>query len=323
MKVLITGGMGVMGAETSRKFVAEGHRPIIYARHRDDSLIRDIVEEVDFEPGDILDFSRLLHVIKTHRVTHVVHAAAFVGAVSQANPALSIQVNVMGMVNVLEAARLFDIQRVVYTSAKGVYGPFEGEFAHPTYKLVGEEYPKNPVRIYDSAKLMGEQAGLYYQANLDVDVVVLRFATSYGPGKTARHGKMGVTSQIVENPAQGLPFHLSRGGDQKDDFIYNKDSARGIYLACIAENLESRVFNIGSGLGVTLGDFAEVIRSYRPDADLEIGPGLNFFGMPYSAHGIYDISRAKQELGYEPAYDLEKGIGDYLESLERLARHDR
>ena len=119
MKVLITGGMGVIGAEASRKFVREGHKPVVFARHRDDRLVGDILDGIDFEAGDILDLPRLLDVIKRHRVTHVVHAAAFVGAVSALNPALSIQVNVMGTVNVLEAARLFDIRRVVFTSAKG------------------------------------------------------------------------------------------------------------------------------------------------------------------------------------------------------------
>src|ERR1700730_401833 len=104
MKVLITGGMGVIGAETSRKFVREGHRPVVFARHRDESLIGDISGKIDFEQGDVLDLPRILQAIKKHQVTHVVHAAAFVGAVSAANPALSIQVNVVGLVNVLEAA---------------------------------------------------------------------------------------------------------------------------------------------------------------------------------------------------------------------------
>ena len=90
MRVLITGGMGVIGAETSRKFVREGHRPVVFARHRDDTLIGDIVEKIDFEQGDVLDMPRLLQAIKKHAVTHVVHAAAFVGAVSAANPALSL-----------------------------------------------------------------------------------------------------------------------------------------------------------------------------------------------------------------------------------------
>ncbi len=318
MKVLITGGMGVIGAETSRRFVREGYRPVIFARHRDDGLVRDILDRVDIELGDVLDMPRLLDVLKRHRITHVVHAAAFVGAVSQANPALSIQVNVMGTVNVLEAARAFDVKRVVFTSAKGVYGPVLGEYGHPTYKPVPEDLPKNPKRIYDCAKLMGEQTGLYYQANMGIDVVVLRFATTYGPGKTARHGKMGVTSQIVENPANGLPFRLAQGGEEKDDFLYNKDTANGNFLAATADNPKSRVYNIGSGVGVTLQDVARVIRRHLPKADIEIGPGLNFLGMPYPASSVYDISRARSELGYAPQYDLDKGIADYLETLKLL-----
>lgn len=321
MKVLITGGMGVIGAETSRKFVREGHRPVIYARHRDDRLIFDIVDKIEFEAGDVLDWPRLLDVIKRHRVTHIVHAAGFVGAVSATNPALSIQVNVMGTVNVLEAARAFDIRRVVYTSAKGIYGPVLGEYGPPTYKPMAEDMPKYPQRIYDSAKLMGEQTVLYYAKEMGLDTAVLRFSTTYGPGKTARHGKMGVTSQIVENPFRGLPFHHV-GGDAKDDFIYNKDSALGIYLATIADKVPSRVYNIGSGVGQSLNDFAAVLRKAVPAADIKIGPGLNFLGMPYPPHGVYDIARASRELGFKPEYDLERGVRDYLDALKRIPATD-
>jgi UDP-glucose 4-epimerase len=318
MKVLITGGMGVIGAETSRKFVHEGHRPVVMARHREVRLIDDIVDKIDFEAGDILDWPRLLEIIKKHQVTHIVHAAAFVGAVSASNPALSIQVNVMGMVNVLEAARLFDVRRVVYTSAKGVYGPVLGEYGAPTYKPMPENLPKNPQRIYDSAKLMGEQTGIYYANNMGLDVAVLRFATTYGPGKTARHGKMGVTSQIVESPFHGLPFHHPAGADARDDFVYNKDSALGIYLATVVEKVPSRIYNIGSGVGRTLSDFAVVLRKVIPGADIKIGPGDNFLGTPYPPHGVYDVSRARDELGFKPEYDIERGINDYIASLKRM-----
>ena len=74
-------------------------------------------------------------------------------------------------------------------------------YGSPTYKLVTEDHPKEPKRIYDLAKLMGENATLYW-GTLGLDVVVLRFATTYGPGKTSRHGNMGVTSQIIEQPAE-------------------------------------------------------------------------------------------------------------------------
>jgi UDP-glucose 4-epimerase len=317
MRVLITGGMGVIGAEASRRFVREGHRPVLFSRHRDESLIRDILDKVDIELGSILDRDRLAEVFKARGITHVVHTAAYISALSTKFPAESVEINVMGAVNVLEAARTANVERVVYTSAKGVYGPFVGDYGAPTYKLITEDQPKEPKRIYDSAKLMGENATLYW-GTLGLDVVVLRFATTYGPGKTTRHGNMGVTSQIIERPASGQPFHLAQGGDEKDDFIYNKDSALGIYLAATAKSLKSRVFNIGTGVGVTLKDVAAILRRHLPNAAIDVGPGLNFLGAAYPMYGIYDISRARNELGYKPEYDLERGIADYLESLQRL-----
>src|SRR4029077_12905972 len=99
---------------------------------------------------------RLLDVIKRHRVTHIVHAAAFVGAVSAANPALSVQGTVMRTVTVLQAAGACDVARVIYTSAKGVYGPVLGEYGAPIYKPVPEDLPKNPTRVYDCATLMAD-----------------------------------------------------------------------------------------------------------------------------------------------------------------------
>jgi UDP-glucose 4-epimerase len=318
MKVLITGGMGVIGAETSRRFVKEGHQPVVFARHRDDSLIPDILDKIDFEQGDVLDMPRILQALKEHSVTHVVHAAGFVGAVSAANPALSVQVNVMGLVNVLEAARALDVKRVVFTSAKGVYGPITGEYGVPNWKPMPEDLPARPKRIYDSAKFMGENICTYYNDNMGIETVSLRFASTYGPGKTVRHGPMAVMSRIVENPAQGLPFKIQQGGDDKDDFIYNKDSALGIYLATVADKVKSRVYNIGTGIGVTLRDFERVIKKHIPNAIMEIGGGLNFYGLTYSATGVYDISRAKNELGYTLEYDLDRGIADYLAALKRM-----
>ena len=126
---------------------------------------------------------RILQAIKKHKVTHVVHSAAFVGAVSAANPALSIQVNVMGLVNVLEAARALDVQRVVFTSAKGVYGPVTGEYGAPTWKPMSEDLPAKPKRIYDSAKFMGENVCTYYHDNMGLDTISLRFASTYRVGQ--------------------------------------------------------------------------------------------------------------------------------------------
>jgi nucleoside-diphosphate-sugar epimerase len=86
----------------------------------------------------------------------------------------------------------------------------------------------------------------------------------------------------------------------------------------MAGKLKSRLFNIGTGTGVTLKDFARIIKKHIPKAQMEIGDGLNFYGFPYPATGVYDITRAKTELGYTPQYDLERGIADYLATLKQL-----
>jgi len=130
--------------------------------------------------------------------------------------------------------------------------------------------------------------------------VVLRFATTYGPGKTARHGKMGVTSQIVENPANGLPFRLAQGGDEKDDFIYNKDSATAFTSPARRKIQEPRL-QYRTGVGVTLNDVARVIRKHLPRADIEIGPGLNFLACPIPLPASTIFRAARAELGYAPA----------------------
>ncbi len=316
MKVLITGGMGVIGAMTTRHFVDEGLRPVVMARHLDRNLIGPAEEKIDIELGDVQDFPRLASIIQNHKITHIVHTAALVGAVSSKNPPQSIHVNVVGTLNVLEAARLMGVTRVVYTSAKGVYGYITGEHSHPVYKPVPEDHPKNPVRIYESGKLMGEHIGEFYQRTYGIQFLSLRFAMTFGPGKMVRHGGMAVTSQIVELPFAGKPVRIAKGGEQKDEFIYTKDVAYSLYLATIAEKPCYTAYNIGPGVGNTLNDFAAAVRRIIPDADIEVGPGLQFLDAPY--HAIFDVTRAREDFKWAPRYTLEEAVSDYIETLRQL-----
>jgi UDP-glucose 4-epimerase len=317
MKVLITGGMGVIGAMTTRRFVREGHRPVVMARHMDGNLIAGVEDKIDVELADVLDFPRLVSIIQAHAITHIVHTAALVGAVSNKNPPQSVHVNVIGTLNIIEAARLMKVKRVVYTSAKGIYGYITGEYAHPTYKPVPEDHPKSPVRIYESGKLMGEHIGQFYQRTYGLEFVALRFAMTFGPGKMVRHGGMAVTSQIVELPFAGRPVRIEKGGDQKDEFIYTKDVGYAIYLATMAEKPRYTAYNIGPGCGHTLHDFAQAVKRIIPDADIYIGPGLQFLEAPY--HAIFDITRAREDFNWAPEYALEDAITDYIETLRQLS----
>jgi len=323
MKVLITGGMGVIGSTVSRTFVHEGYRPVLMARHLDRDLIRPIEDKVDIELGDVLDFPRVLSILQSYNVTHVIHLAALIGALSNKNPPQSIKINVIGTLNILEAARFMKVRRVIYMSAKGVYGHIDGEYAHPTYRPLTEDHPKNPVRIYESAKLMGEHIGEFYQRTYGLEFAALRASSSYGPGKTVRHGGMAVVSKIIEGAHAGNPVKISKGADQKNDFIYNKDIAHGIYLACTASRLNHTAYNLGTGVGVTLGDVAAEVTRVIPQADIEIGPGLHYMEGPTHYYCIYDVTRARQDLGFSPQFTLSGSIEDYIETLQELGPEKR
>jgi UDP-glucose 4-epimerase len=236
---------------------------------------------------------------------------------SDLNPPQSIHVNVLGTLNILEAARLTKVQRVVYTSTKGVYGHITGEYGHPTYKPLPEDYPKNPVRIYESGKLMSEHMGQFYQRTYGLEFVALRFGMTFGPGKMARHGGMAVTSRIVELPFAGKPVRIEEGGEAKDDFLYTKDAGLSIYLATIAEKPRHTAYNVSMGASYTLNDMADAVRKAIPGADIFVGPGLQFLEGPY--HSVFDTTRAREDLHFFPEFTMETGVADYLETLKEVS----
>jgi UDP-glucose 4-epimerase len=316
MKVLVTGGMGVIGSMVSELLVQAGLRPVLMARHVDRNLIRAIEEKVDIELGDVLDIPRLISIIQKHSITHIIHMAALIGALSNQNPPHSVQVNVIGTLNVLEAARLMKVQRVVYTSAKGIYGHISGEYSHPNFKALPEDHPKNPYRIYDSEKLMGEHIGQFYQRTYGLKFAAIRFSGTFGPGKTVRHGDKAALSMLVEGAFAGRPVRVEKGGDQRTDYIYNKDAALGVYLACTAPALNHTAYNIGSGTLATLQDFANEVRRLLPNADIEVGPGISEEQPNYNC--LYDISRARADLGFEPRFAIGEAVEDYIGILRQI-----
>ncbi len=318
MKILITGGTGVNGAATARLLVSRGQRPVLLDNRVDMSLIADIAADVDVVTGDILDGAALREVVAAHGITHIVHMAALMPGPAEANPALAIAIGVDGTLNVLEAARAGDIQRVVYTSSNAFIGDVRGKHGHPEFVPLDESLPPNPADMYGVTKVCSETLGNYYRKRYGLDFVALRYPSIYGPGKLARHGVLALYGKVIEDAMAGREFSVPRGGDQRNDVVYVGDVAHSIVLALNAEGLTQGTFNIGTGRGVTLKDFAAVLKRHFPDSSLDIGPGLDFREGYKQSYCIFDIGKAREQLGYSPQYDLERGIGDYIESIRKL-----
>ncbi len=318
MKILITGGTGVNGAATARLLVSQGHRPVLLDNRVDPSLIADIAGDVDVVVGDILDGAALREVVAAHDVTHIAHMAALMPGPAEANPPLAIAIGVDGTLNVLEAARACAVRRVVYTSSNAYVGEIRGKHGDPEFVPLDESHPPNPADIYGVTKVCSETLGNYYRKRHGVEFVALRYPSIYGPGKLARHGVLALYGKIIEDAIAGRGFAVARGGDQRNDVVYVGDVAHSIVLALNAENLTQWVFNIGTARGVTLKDFAAELKRHFPDARFDIGPGLDFRDGYKQSYCKFDITKANEQLGYAPRYDLERGVADYIDSVRRL-----
>jgi len=318
MKTLITGGTGVNGAATARLLVSGGERPLLLDNRVDPSLIEDIADDVDVMTGDILDGAALKEVVAAHEVTHIVHMAALMPGPAEANPGLAIAIGVDGTLNVLEAARACDVRRVVYTSSNAFVGDIRGKHGHPDFVPLDESLPPNPADLYGVTKVCSETLGHYYRRCHGVEFVALRYPSIYGPGKLARHGVLALYGKIIEDAMAGREVSIPRGGDQRNDAVYVGDVAHSVVLALRAEGLTQWTFNIGTGRGVTLRDFADVLKRIYPEARIDIGPGLDFRDGYKQSYCVFDIGKAREQLGYEPQYMLERGVEDYIESIGRL-----
>jgi UDP-glucose 4-epimerase len=314
MRVLVTGGLGVNGSWVTRRLLERGHEAVVFDARADMSLMEDIAERIEVVEGDIRELAELEAVISGHRIDRVVHMAALLHGI-QATPYEGFLVNGLGAINVMEAAVRTGTKKVVFASSRAVYGGAIGEQAHPTYAPFREDTPVRPRFIYETLKVTAEGMGRNYHEVHGLDFVTLRFAHIVGPGKGAWSSGHSVCSRMIDEALAGRPVVVDHGGDQRDDIIYAADMADGVVLAAESDLPGFRVYNISRGIATTLGDLADAVRRAIPGADITIGPGLNYMHAPEQWYGPLDNSRARRELGFEPQYDLDGMVADFLSRL--------
>lgn len=318
MPVLITGGMGALGSAVARNLVGKGDTPILYDKVEDYTLVSDIKKNIIYVEADILDLSKIIAAIKEYKIDTLIHTVA---VLSKADPKVTIEVNTRSTENVLWAAKKCNLSKVVFTSSRAAYSEVKGTHLAPTYNPLNEDYPiSDPMGIYGVTKVYGEQLGNQFNKLFGIDFVSLRFSNMFGPGRLLKNpnSPMVLPCRIIENAMLDKPFYWPRGGDQKDDYIYYDDAAEGVVLAAKVKNPKHKVYNIGTGKSFGLRDFVAAAKKHYPEFHAEIGPGLDHVGSGFITYSIYDISRAKEELGYNPQCDVETGVARYIEDMKRL-----
>jgi nucleoside-diphosphate-sugar epimerase len=292
----VTGGLGYCGTHIVRALVERGEQVVSY--NRDFSEAHDV--GVTPVQGELFDIPRLLHTIREHDAARIVHTAAMSHPdLSIDFPVATFHANVDGTLNLLEAARLSGVRRIVSFSSETVYGHVDGP--------VSESAGLHPTTPYGVTKVAVELLADVYNRLYDSDVISLRLSEVYGPGNKMPTALRDMLIAAVH----GEPFRMAEGGDHRFHFIHVEDAARATLCALDCARTEHSVFNVNGGPQVSLHEAAEHVRRALPGADIELGPGC----WHLDRQGEWDTSLAARELGYTPAIPLEEGIATYASWL--------
>ena len=313
MRTLITGA-GLIGCQTARLLVERGQEVVLLDKAPQPQHMASVLplQAVTVETGDIGDRAALLELVQRQRITQVVHTAAALSTAIRREPALAADVNFMGTVNVLEAARLQGLRRVVCASSTTVYYPI---FHRPQAQAIDEDFAfhsvsERPGSLYAASKLAGEFFAQHYAQALGVDAVVLRYSAVLGLWAGPNHSVPGcLMAQLLGQGAAGGRVHVDdpllmwRGGE---DFIDFREVARANVAALDVPALPSRVYTIASGRMARFDEFVDAARALNPQLEIShaLIPDTGFAGFAHARELPFDVSRARAELGFAARHDL-------------------
>jgi UDP-glucose 4-epimerase len=311
MRVMVTGGCGLVGSLAVRQLLELGHEPVAYDLALKTELLEDVRDGVIFVKGDVQHATDLLRAAQAHGVRRILHTASFLTPGAYERPYAAVQTNIMGALNVYETVRLLSLERGVFCSTGKVRNTARAHAQHVDDGNFGLE--PDP---YTSTKVMGELLLSDYRQLYDLDLVVSRFCgLVYGPGY-AFSGAIGQGLQdLVEKPLRGEPVRVERvaHGPTVLAMLYARDAADGAVRATLAEGLTDWVFNISSPSTHVLPEIADTLRDLIPGAQIDVPAGAARGGP------IEPDPRTREQLGYAPRYALADGLGEYVEFL-RTAR---
>ncbi len=306
--ILVTGGLGSIGSHTARALLDLGERVVVSA-HRSTRLPDFLSAEPDdrlvVEPLDTTDAAAFLDIGKRHPVTAVVHLAA--APFDLPDPVAYLRAESTALLNALAAATAWGVRRFAVASSIAVYAGLGGAAFREDVPLPVVAAHRIPV-FKKTAELFSTLAA----AHAGFDVVNLRIGTIWGP--------LG----LPDSPFFALPRLLSaavRGegpdltpprppahADDATDLCYVKDCGRAVALLVLADRLNHATYNVSAGRLVRYAEVVAAINAAVPGARIELPPGHS----PDRPAGHLDITRLRQDTGFEPEYDVERAVPDYV-----------
>jgi nucleoside-diphosphate-sugar epimerase len=312
---LVTGAHGFIGAWVVKRLLAAGERVIRFDASADARRLRLIMDEDEITParlvtGDITEAGALSPLVEEFAVTHVIHLAGLQVPTCRADPRLGALVNVVGMVNVFEAAlrSAGRIKKVVYASSAAVFGTADED------RPVTERDEARPTTHYGVFKRCNEGNALVYYLDHGLSSVGLRPLTVYGVGRD-----FGITSdptKAMKAAVVGRTFHMRFGG--RTDFQYVADTADAFIRAATSDLTGAHVFNL-HGETTHIADVVAEIERAWPDARGRI----TYTDAPLSIPAEFDDAAIRAALGPLTATPLAEGVRATVSRFAELQREGR
>ena len=317
MATLVTGGAGFVGANIVKELAARGHDVISLDVMAPDSLTQHflgaLASRVTFLTGDILDTAGLDALRASHSIDKVVHAAVFTVNRTDRETARSkdiLDINLTGTGNLLELARLADVERFVYISSGAAYG-----LTRDPDQTYNEDDPPQPGNLYGITKFASECLARRYGQLHGFSAVSLRVSTPYGPMErvTGHRDNMSTPYQWTGQMLRGEPIAIDHS-DHGRDLTYVVDTGSAVAAVVDAPALPHDLYNITNGVPVTGGQIQRQLAELFPEVQLVESNAQEHAGAALGpTRGPLSGYRLWHDLGWTPQYDLAAGLTDYVQ----------
>ena len=306
MAKLITGGTGYIGAELAHILAGRGEEVVLFDVAIAGYRIEDIKSKVKVVRGDVGDWSEVANAVKENKITEIYHMGALLSLASESNPWASFRVNVIGTYNVLEAARLFGVEKIMFTSSLGTYGLGMTE-------VVDDLTIQRPTNLYGIGKLYCEGLGRWYMNKFGIDFRSVRYPSTCGPNvRTPGHWVPG----MIQDAIMGRPHECiyASAGDPGAPIIYVTDAARAADMILQAPKDKIKIVNYCvSGIpdALSVNKLETALKKRYPKTEITFRASAG--GVPVSAVKKFDDSYARKEWGWKPLQDTPEAIIDKFE----------
>jgi len=315
MKWLITGGCGFLGTSVIKQLNTEAGHSFRILDNLTVGTRDDLAEAIDFIElqsskdipklkdgqcqlivGDVRDAVITQDVAM--EIDAIIHFAANTGVPNSVeNPRLDMECNVIGIFNMLEAARVLNIKRFVFASS----GAPAGEVEPPIH----EELPPHPVSPYGASKLAGEGYCSSYFKTFGIDTVSLRFGNVYGPG--SKH-KSSVIAKFIRLALEGTSVEIYGDGSQTRDFIYIDDLVDAVIKAGTIEGIGGETYQIATSSETTINELMEILKSAMVSKGITLDLNYGEKRRGDVMRNYSDTSKASIQLNWHSTIDLIEGI---------------